>query len=161
MGGGKMINPKKTRNIRDKFNFIRNQMFLSILNNQEKEVFLNLVINVAEIDGEFTQAEQNQISAYVLEMGITLKEKHTYNKSNSELLQELSKSTIQVRRSIFIEIVALMVVDGMKDEEVILLNTIQKEFNIKDAFKEQSITWYNNIAPLYKQGFDLIENGGK
>ncbi len=136
-------------------------MFLSILNNQEKEDFLNLVINVAEIDGDFTQAEQNQISAYVLEMGLTLKPKNTYNKLNSTLLKELSSSAIQVKRAIFVEIVALMVVDGMKEEEEILLNEIQKEFDIKDAFKVQSIVWYNNIAPLYKQGFDLIENGGK
>lgn len=40
-------------------------MFLSILNNQEKEDFLNLVINVAEIDGNFTETEKNQIGAYV------------------------------------------------------------------------------------------------
>jgi len=31
-------------------------MFLSILSNEEKEDFLNLVINVAEVDGDFTQA---------------------------------------------------------------------------------------------------------
>ena len=40
-------------------------MFLSILNNQEKEDFLSLIINVAEIDGEFTQNEKNQIGAYI------------------------------------------------------------------------------------------------
>jgi len=136
-------------------------MFLSILNNQEKEDFLNLVTNVAEIDGEFTEAEKNQINAYILEMGLTPKPKDAYNKSNSVLFKELSSSTIQVKRAIFVEVVALMIVDGMKNEEKVLLNEMQKAFDIKDEFKDQSIAWYSNISPLYKKGFDLIENGGK
>ena len=136
-------------------------MFLSILSNEEKEDFLNLVINVAEVDGDFTQAEQNQINAYVLEMGLTLKAKNTYNKSTNDLLQNLAKSTLQVKRAVFLEIVAVMLVDGMKDEEKEILEQMQKDFDIKEIFTEQAINWYNTIAPLYQKGFDLVENGGK
>lgn len=39
-------------------------MFLSILSGEEKEAFLNLAINMAHVDGDFTSSEKVQINAY-------------------------------------------------------------------------------------------------
>ena len=136
-------------------------MFLSILNSQEKEDFLNLMINVAEIDGDFTESEKNQIGAYVLEMGLNLKEREEYNKSNETLLNILSKSSNEVKKAIFVEVIALMLVDGMKNEEEILLSQMQNEFGLTKQFKDDAINWYSEMLPLYKKGFELIKNGGK
>ena len=69
-------------------------MFLSILSNNEREDFLNLAINMAHIDGDFANAEKVQINAYALEMGLTLKDKSAYNKTNDELIAELSKGNM-------------------------------------------------------------------
>jgi hypothetical protein len=135
-------------------------MFLSILNNQEKEDFLNLIINVAEIDGDFTQTEKNQIGAYVLEMGLNLKEKEEYNKTSEALLNKLSQSSNEVKKAIFVEVIALMLVDGMKDEEKVLLTQMQNKFNFDDKFKSDAINWYSEILPLYKKGFELVGIGG-
>ena len=136
-------------------------MFLSILNSQEKEDFLNLIINVAEIDGDFTESEKNQIGAYVWEMGLNLKEREEYNKSNETLLNILSKSSNEVKKAIFVEVIALMLVDGMKNEEEILLSQMQNEFGLTKQFKDDAINWYSEMLPLYKKGFELIKNGGK
>ena len=135
-------------------------MFLSILNNEEKEDFLNLIINVAEIDGDFTESEKNQIGAYILEMGLNLKEKDEYNKSNEVLLEELSQSTNEVKKAIFVEVIALMLVDGMKDEEKTLLTQMQNKFSFDNKFKDDAINWYSEILPLYKKGFELVGIGG-
>ena len=131
-------------------------MFLSILNSQEKEDFLNLIINVAEIDGDFTESEKNQIGAYVLEMGLNLKEREEYNKSNETLLNILSKSSNEVKKAIFVEVIALMLVDGMKNEEEILLSQMQNEFGLTKQFKDDAINWYSEMLPLYKKGFELV-----
>ena len=135
-------------------------MFLSILNNEEKEDFLNLIINVAEVDGDFSEKEKNQIGAYVLEMGLNLKVKAEYNKSNELLLDTLSKSTNEVKKAIFVEVVALMLVDGMKEEEQALLSQMQNKFEFDDSFKEEAINWYSEMLPLYKKGFELVGIGG-
>jgi tellurite resistance protein len=135
-------------------------MFLSILNNEEKEDFLNLIINVAEIDGDFSEKEKNQIGAYVLEMGLSLKEKNEYNKSNESLLNTLSQSSNEVKKAIFVEVIALMLVDGMKDEEKVILEKMQNKFEFDESFKEKAINWYSEILPLYKKGFELVGIGG-
>jgi len=135
-------------------------MFLSILNNQEKENFLNLIINVAEIDGDFTDNEKNQINAYILEMGLSLKEKEEYNKSNEALLEEFSSSETVVKKAVFAEVIALALVDGMTKEEELLLTQMQTKFEFNEEFKMDTINWYKEMIPLYKKGFELVGIGG-
>lgn len=131
-------------------------MFLNILNNEEKEDFLNLLINIANVDGDFNDLEKEQINVYVLEMGLSLKEKDQYKKKTKELIEFFSKSTIIVKKAIFVEIIALMIADGMQEEETVLLNEIQKAFDFDDKFKNEAIQWYNEILPLYRKGFQLV-----
>ncbi len=102
----------------------------------------------------------NQIGAYVLEMGLNLKEKEEYNKSNEAIIEELLKSTTEVKKAIFVEVIALILVDGMKDEEKILLTQMQNKFNFDDKFKNDAINWYSEILPLCKKGFELVGIGG-
>ena len=135
-------------------------MFLSILDNNEKEKFLNLVLNVGEVDGDFSDKEKSQILAYTLEMGISLKEKKEYNKSSKELIEFFSKSSKEVKKAILIEVIALMLVDGMKTEEEALLNDMIQVFDIDKQFKIDAIEWYKQMLPLYKKGFELVGIGG-
>lgn len=130
-------------------------MFLSILNQEEKEDFLNLLINVAEIDGDFSDNEKRQINAYVLEMGLELKNQEEYTKSNKELISGFNVSSIEVKKAIFIEITTLMLADGMHQNEKVLLDEIQNEFGFNEQFKDKVINWYNEIVPLYKKGLAL------
>ena len=130
-------------------------MFLSILNQREKEDFLNLLINVAKIDDDFSVNEKTQINAYVLEMGLEVKNQEEYSKSNKELISGFNVSSIEVKKAIFIEITALMLADGFHQNEEVLLEEIQNEFGLKEQFKEEVVNWYNEITPLYKKGFAL------
>jgi hypothetical protein len=92
-------------------------------------------------------------------MGLNLKEKEDYNKSNKVLLENLLKSSTEVKKAIFVEVIALMLVDGMKDEEKALLSEMQNKFNFDDKFKNDAINWYSEILPLYKKGFALVGIG--
>ena len=134
-------------------------MFLSVLNSTEKEEFLNLVINVANVDGEFSDIEKAQVNAYALEMGLILKDNDNYTKSTDSLIDILSKSKNTTKKAIFMEIVALMLVDGMNDKEKSLLDSIQKAFEFDDKFRNDTIEWYSEILPLYKKGFELAGIG--
>jgi len=135
-------------------------MFLSILSNNEREDFLNLAINMAHIDGDFANAEKIQINAYVLEMGLTLKDKSAYSKNNDELITELSKSNIATKKTIFAEIIALALVDGIHSIEEELLNTMQIKFDLDNKFKQDLTDWYGQILPLYRRGYELVGIGG-
>lgn len=134
-------------------------MFLSLLQDTEKEDFLNLIINVAEVDGEFTDAEKNQINAYVLEMGLKLQNKESYSKTTEALLENFTKSSTEVKKAVFVEIIALMLVDGMQDEESEMLKNMQEQFGFDTAYTNDVIAWYKQMLPLYKKGFELVGIG--
>ena len=135
-------------------------MFLGTLDSNEKELFLNLVVNAAEVDSEFSNKEKEQIEAYVLEMGLTLKERHAYVLENKDIFSRLSASSEIVRRSIFMELTALMMADGMHKNEEALLDEAQKAFKLSNSYREEVICWYQEMTPLYKKGFKLAGFGG-
>lgn len=89
-------------------------MYLNLLNEEAKEVFLDLCINLAESDDDFCQKEKNLIDQFCQEMNI----KHRYmaklsldkslNRLN-ELCDERGK------RAVTAEIIGLVIADGYKD----------------------------------------------
>lgn len=93
-------------------------------------------------------------------MGLTLKDKSAYNKTNDELITELSESNMTVRKAIFAEIIALALVDGMHSAEKELLDIMQIKFDLDDKFKQDLTDWYGQILPLYRRGYELVGIGG-
>ncbi|WP_274880543.1 hypothetical protein [Vibrio harveyi] len=130
-------------------------MFLNALNTQEKEVFLNLIINLANVDGEFSNEEQNQLSAYLAEMNLDLKEPEAYENHSSDLIASLQSSSDISKRIIFMELYALAVADGLNEEEKNLLDSIQEAFGFSDSFTSEVLDWYTKLLPMYKKGYEL------
>ncbi|WP_017191009.1 TerB family tellurite resistance protein [Vibrio harveyi] len=130
-------------------------MFLNALNTQEREVFLNLIINLANVDGEFSNEEQNQLSAYLTEMNLDLKEPEAYENHSSDLIASLQGSSDISKRIIFMELYALAVADGLNEEEKNLLDSIQEAFGFSDSFTSEVLDWYTKLLPMYKKGYEL------
>lgn len=109
-------------------------MYLNTLTNVEKELFLELALNACYANGELDPNEKVMMDQYGSEMGIKI---NSYKplKSQSQVLEDLkSIKAIETLRKIYIEITALMMVDGVidKDEEK-YLNEIQKIASLKDS----------------------------
>ena len=131
-------------------------MFLSVLNDNEKDLFLNLVINAAEADNEFSDLEKSQIQAYCNEMATQLKSREAYSLKSDKVIKKLSESKEFVKKAIFAEVIALMLVDGLAKEEEELLEDIRKAFGFSKEYQDEIIAWYKQILPLYKKGFELV-----
>lgn len=109
-------------------------MYLNTLTNVEKELFLELALNACYANGDLDPNEKVMMDQYGSEMGVKI---NSYKplKSQDQVLEELkSIKTIETLRKIYIEITALMMVDGFidKDEEK-YLNEIQKIASLKDS----------------------------
>lgn len=109
-------------------------MYLNTLTNVEKELFLELALNACYANGDLDPNEKVMMDQYGSEMGVKI---NSYKplKSQGQVLEELkSIKTIETLRKIYIEITALMMVDGFidKDEEK-YLNEIQKIASLKDS----------------------------
>lgn len=136
-------------------------MFLGILNNKEKENFLNLLVNVAKVDGDFSDNEKSRINAYVLEMGLALKSFEDYKKTSENIIQELKSSSKEVQRAVFVETLALILIDGVRESETNVLDKLKYAFNLDDDFVNSAIDWFKQINPIYMKGFELIGTKGE
>lgn len=98
-------------------------MYLSILKEKEKKMFLDLAYVLSSADGNMADEEKAMIDHYCDEMGI---EKHTPSiVDKSEIVNELAKATdLQSKRIIIFELIGLAIADNSYDET-------EKQFIIK------------------------------
>lgn len=110
-------------------------MFLSQLNNKQKELFIEIAIKMATIDGVFNEDEKAIISAYCKEMEIS----YYYEKNNQdivEILKELNRvSDDKEKRIITFELIGVCLADYFfHEKEKELLKSIIDIFGIKACF---------------------------
>ena len=130
-------------------------MFLSVLDIEEKDAFMNLLYNVAKIDGNFTETEKAYINAYSVEMGLEMASENAYVNTNEELIEQLSASSKRNQKVIYIELIGLMLTDGMHKSEKAFLDVLAKEFSISEDETTEIIKWVEDITPMYRKGFEL------
>ena len=131
-------------------------MFLSVLSKDEKLNFSQLLELVAKIDGTLSRQENEQISVYLNEMGLTEVDIPKNEVSIDELINKLSEASETVKKAIFIELLAFVYVDGeFCEKEKACIDKIQSIFGLSVEYKKEVISWVNVINPLYIKGFEL------
>lgn len=106
-------------------------MFLSALNKEGKELFLELAFNIAMIDGVYSDEEKVLMDCYCQEMQITFN-KENMTKSTDEIIKEINnKCDSRSKKIMIFEAIGLGMVDGDfdGDERAIILKMLE-EFNI-------------------------------
>lgn len=113
-------------------------MYLSILTEKEKQLFLNLAYTLAYSDGEFGDEEKLLLDAYCNEMGTTFDRPETAVSLN-ELLESLKRDIFENNRKVvYFELLGLAVVDGKySEEEKKVMDTIREIFGLSREFADQ------------------------
>lgn len=131
-------------------------MYLSILNNEEKALFLGLAYKMATSDGEYSVEEQATISDYCLEMQIPFDESTTV-KSIDNIISELNtKSDVRVKKIVVFEAIGLAMADNNYDEgERNIVNQMISAFDLDSEFSieceqviKEYISFQNRINKL-------------
>lgn len=61
--------------------------------------------------------------------------------------------------ALFLEIISLVLVDEkITDKKKELIDAIKERMELTEDFHSEAQKWVNQIIPLYKRGFELIEN---
>ena len=104
-------------------------MYLAMLSNEQKDLFLDLSIFSMQSDGVIDPREQELVYQYCNEMGLE-RRTNTNNEKLDDVLMKLKKiSTDSELQKITIELVALMYADeDFADEESELLTRLKNTF---------------------------------
>lgn len=132
-------------------------MYLNRLNNEQKELFLDLCINAAEADNNFAAEEKRLIEQYCEEMqmaGVRLQADHDFESAVSNLMNISSKEDL---RMILLEITALVLADGKFDKaEKEFVDRLVKLTGMESETFDKMKQLLTDLTQLYRNIDDLI-----
>lgn len=115
-------------------------MFLNLLNPKEKDDFLKLAVAAIKADGVIEDAEMQTLSAYANEMQIPVCNTDDPVDVDAVVGEFASNSTVQVKRIVLVELLALVFADGdYSAEEKGLVQQIANAFNFNADLVEHVV----------------------
>lgn len=135
-------------------------MFLNSLNSTEKDNFMKLAVAVIKADGVVEESEKQILSAYANEMQIPVCNLDEQCDADSIIKEFATTSTLQTKRIIFLELLALAFADGnYAAEEKALVQQLADAFEFDRAFIEQAINLEDAYVAAYMSLVNLVEKG--
>ena len=132
-------------------------MFLNQLSEREKKAFLELTVHVSNSNGVFEDKEKAMIQEYCKEMEIK-----EFNMDNivplEEIIGEIKKSSLHIKKIILLEILGLVYADGTydADEKSFVLNFV-KEIGLSDETAEAQTVVIKEYLNVLQKITEAIE----
>ncbi len=130
-------------------------MFLYYLNTNEGEAFLELANIAIMADGVVKDCEIAEIESYKIELG--MQDYQIKNLSYESILNVFKDSSKQVKRSIIIELTAILYSDKEIDEsEITWIEKLSKDLSIEDKDFQRLLRWAKDLADFVEVGLMYI-----
>ena len=126
-------------------------MFLSRLNNEQKELFLELAMKAAEVNGIVELEEKNMLKCFAIEMNIA--PIYGTDKRVEDIVNRIVDiSSEKELRIILFEILGIIVSDSVFDEsEQAFVNWLFEKCNIEYALAEQILVLLTDYLKVYQK----------
>ena len=130
-------------------------MFLSLLNEREGKMFLELAHIAMHVDGAVEEEERVSYQNFKLELG--LQDYVLQNKSYKDIVMAFQGSKKSVLRAILVEIGGILDADGKIDvNEENWLTSLGKDWGFKELEIKKLIRWIQEFNDLLEEGYGLI-----
>ena len=107
-------------------------MYLSMLSDTNKRLFLNLEIYLSKVDSDFSENERIIIDAHCIEMHID-NNNYEADMSQSEIFEGLKALTKQESKIVFLELVGTIMADNVYHvEERALVNKLAEALKLEE-----------------------------
>lgn len=135
-------------------------MFLNSLNPIEKANFIKLAVAVIKADGIVVESEKQILSAYANEMQCPIYNLNEETDIDKIINEFITNSTLQTKRIVFLELLALAFVDGNYTiEEKTFIKQLANAFELDNAFIEKAINLEDAYMAVYMSMINLVEKG--
>lgn len=135
-------------------------MYLSMLNNEQKHLFLDLELYMSKVDGDFSEEEKNIINAHCMEMRID-----NNNYESEVAVDELftaikEKFTHKEKHILFLELTATVLADGVYDEaEKELIDKLAEILDITKNEVQEVFKLITDLKDVYSRCAAFIQEG--
>lgn len=126
-------------------------MFLNVLKDQNKELFLELCLHLSNSDGVFADSEKEVLKAYCKEMEITEKTDFSMRPLENVVSILNNNANLVEKKIVIMELLALAYVDGIYDENE------KEEMNIIISGLEFSENQVKEIIELLNKYINICD----
>lgn len=131
-------------------------MFLSNLNSNQKNLFIQLAIKAAESNGIVPIEQKNMLKAFAMEMSIS--PVYTTDRDTEDIINELiATSNERELKIILFEILGIIVADSVFDEkEKVFVGHVVEKCNLDTALIDQMVKLLDDYANVFKSIVDVV-----
>lgn len=130
-------------------------MFLEILDEKERAVFMELCYLAMECDGGIAKEEEETIATYAYEC--KLENYQRQGKSLADCLAELKDSSRPHRKIILLELIGVWAADNeWKDNEIQMMEEVAKGLAIPPSRMNRLKRWSRELRTMISDGYQLI-----
>ncbi len=114
-------------------------MLLNQLSENSKNLFLNLEVFLANVDGEYSESEDRIIRMHCKEMGLEIIQ-YNENLRLEDIIKNInSEMTVKEKKIIFIELLTVVFIDGVYDDrEKEFIENLRKLLYIPENVGQQA-----------------------
>lgn len=121
---------------------------------------MKLAVAVIKADGVVEESEKQILSAYANEMQIPVCDLDEQSDADNIIKVFAINSTLQIKRIVFLELLALAFADGnYAAEEKALVQQLANAFEFDRAFIEQAINLTDAYVAAYMSLVNFVEKG--
>ena len=121
---------------------------------------MKLAVAVIKVDGVVEESEKQILSAYANEMQIPVCNLDEPYNADSIIKEFAMHSTLQTKRIVFLELLALAFADGSyATEEKALVQQLANAFELDRVFIERAINLEDAYVAVYMSLVNLVEKG--
>ena len=132
-------------------------MYLSMLIDTNKRLFLNLEIYLSKVDSDFSENERIIIDAHCIEMHID-NNNYEADMSQSEIFEGLKALTKQESKIVFLELVGTIMADNVYHvEERALVNKLAEALKLEENDISLVFSIITDMKNIYERCAEYIK----
>ena len=130
-------------------------MYLEMLTEKERKLFLDLAYQAMECDGEISNEEQEMITSYEVEC--QLQGYKRTQRTEKECVKMLKQSEMPHRRIVLIELTGIWSADNeWKDAELAMMDRVAAGLGISATIASRIRRWSREFRAIIADGFKLL-----
>lgn len=132
-------------------------MYLSMLSDEEKHLFLDLELYMAKSDGDFSQSEKDIINVHCMEMHIDHNNYECERPLDTIFSELMDKCNNTTKHIIFLELTATVLADEVyHNSEKIIMNRLAEFLEISEKDREEALDLIKDMKRVYQRCADYI-----
>lgn len=129
-------------------------MFANIMNQSEKEKFLELIYKIAQCDEDYSEEEEEILNNYKIELGLQ-------NVSDTDTLEGLvnffAEKSPELKKIVFFELYGMIMADRkIESKEAALMEMIENAFGLPESQYKDIIAVAEELRNVYERVYDVL-----